>query len=234
MLELLLFLCLSLPIAWLASEFQRLRWVSIVLGTAAIGVVGVVAYGWAAFTITFERNLYFGDANEKLFKSLSDEMERGHEEQVRRELRRLAKNFRSSYENYPRFDEEVDDLVIRLRDESSVDSRRYTGQSITIAADGDEVSVSGTYNRSGKFGPFIRAGDASIYLVADAGAAWPDLEGRHVTVHGNLKLIPGTLERLSEMPVAEENDSWPRARAPAHLELKTTPASIIVSASHED
>jgi hypothetical protein len=233
MLELLLFLCLSLPIAWLASEFQRHRWVSIVLGIAAIGVVGFVAYGWAALTIKFEKNLYFGDANEKLFKSLSDEMERGHEEQVRRELRRLAKNYRSSYENYPRYDEAVDDLVSRLRDESSADLNRATGQITKIAADSDDVSVSGTYNGSGKFGPFIRAGDASIYLVADAsGVGWPDLEGQQVTVRGNLRVIPGTLERLSQVPVAETKDSRACAGAPVHLELTTTPDSITGSSSH--
>lgn len=46
MLELLLALTVVLPLAWLASEFQHRRWLSIQLGCGAIVYVAFIANGW--------------------------------------------------------------------------------------------------------------------------------------------------------------------------------------------
>lgn len=217
MIELLLFLCVALPVAWLVSEVQSRRWISVVLGMTAILIVGFVAYAWAEFTTTFQKNLYFGNANEKLFKALSDEIDGSEGDLVRKELLRLATLCRENYENYPRYDEEVDKFVTRLREAASKDAESTAKSNSTITADGGQVIVSGEYHTSGKFGPFIPLGETSVYLVADGSASWPNLEGQRVEVSGQLRLVPAGISRMDNV-----------ARAPELLLLTTTPESIVV------
>lgn len=220
MVQLLLLICIALPVCWLVSEFQSRRWISLLLGVAAISVVGLVAYAWAGLTTTFEKNLYFGDANAKLLKAVDLELERGNVEKVGFEVRRLAKSFHPSYENYPRYDEQVNEFVERLSEANASDAEPMTDVNNRISGDDSQVTVFGVYHSSGKFGPSIPLGDTSVYLIADGSVSWPDLEGQHVEVSGQLHLAPETRSEQNSM-----------AKAPARLLLTTSPGSIVTKAA---
>jgi hypothetical protein len=84
-----------------------------------------------------------------------------------------------------------------------------------ISANGEQVTVEGTYHSPGKFGPYIKLGAEQVYLVSDHSASWPDFEGRRVRVTGALDLADAFV------PSAPD-----RAGAPCRLLLTTTPKSV--------
>lgn len=218
MMQLLLIVCFALPIAWLASETHSRRWISVVLGIAALVAIGFLSYVWGSFITGIEKNLYFGESNAKLVKALSEELELGNSEHVRRELGRFAKNFHPSYENSPRYDEEVDTFVLRLNEANKADTESSTSQDSEIVVEGTQVSLSGIYHIAGKFGPYIQLGETSVYLVSDQSASWPDFDGKRVEVSGSLRLEPAGVSTSDEVAVP-----------PARLLLTTTPDTITVS-----
>jgi hypothetical protein len=115
MLELILLLTCVLPFAWLLSEFQRHRWISIVLGSAAIAMVGFVTYAWATFMTTFELNQSFGAASRSLVLTVVEELKADDHERVSSVLERFAKRYDPNYENWPRYDAQIEEVVERLR-----------------------------------------------------------------------------------------------------------------------
>lgn len=218
MLQLLLVFCAALPIAWLVSEAQRRRWISVVLGIAAQVAVGFLAYAYGSIMTGIDRNLYFGDANEALFDALSDAMQHGETDRVQFEFGFFAKNYHSSYENNPPFDEQVERFTDRLNEVAASRPKSATYSKGVLVAKGEQVTVSGTYSAHGKFGPYIRLGESEVYLVANQSASWPDFDGKRVTVSGNLRLEP-----------AGVSTSDTTAVPPARLLLTTTPESIHIS-----
>jgi hypothetical protein len=112
MLELLLFLCIAIPVAWLVSEFQSRRWIRVVLGIAALSIVGLVSYGWAGLLTTFTRNLDFSETTKTLLVAVAEGLESKDSERVQDELRHFAKNYQPSYETS--CTEEVRKLVAKL------------------------------------------------------------------------------------------------------------------------
>lgn len=115
MLGLLLALTVILPLAWLASEFQPRRWLSILLGCAAIAYMAFITYGWAGFQSTFSLNESYGAASKSLAKEIVQQLEAGKIDLVQRELKQFANSYEPNYENYPRYDEAVAKVIGRLQ-----------------------------------------------------------------------------------------------------------------------
>lgn len=115
MLELILLLTFTLPFAWLVSEFQRHRWISILLGCVSIGLVAFVAYAGATFTTRFELNQSFGAASRSLVVAIVEELKSDDNAHVSSVLDHFAKRYDPNYENWPRYDEQIKGVVERLR-----------------------------------------------------------------------------------------------------------------------
>lgn len=115
MLELILVITFALPIAWLASEAQSRRWISVVLGLTSIIVTSYVAYALGGITPGLQANQSFGNATKTLVTTITDELENGKVDFVTRELRGFAESYNPTYENYPRYDKSVLTLVQRLK-----------------------------------------------------------------------------------------------------------------------
>jgi peptidoglycan/LPS O-acetylase OafA/YrhL len=115
MLEVVLLFSVVFPVAWLASESQSRRWISVVLGILSLTIVGFVAYFYATISTTFNTRSYFGQASVTLATAIVEELEKGKADKVQRELEYFIKEYYPSYENYPPYDEVVNDVVGRMR-----------------------------------------------------------------------------------------------------------------------
>lgn len=115
MLQLILFAAACLPLAWLLSEMQRRRWVSVVLGLASLAAVAFLAYGWAEFFTTIDLNVSYGEASKSLATAVSEELQAGNDSRVKSELKRFAAMYDPNYENSPRYDDEVAKFIAHLR-----------------------------------------------------------------------------------------------------------------------
>jgi hypothetical protein len=119
MLEVILFIALLLPVAWLVSEAQRHRWISVVLGLASMAVVGFAAYALSGFLTVIDLNVSYGEASKSLATAISEELDAGRESHVKRELKRFVAVYHPNYENVPRYDEVVAKAVEGLRKNES-------------------------------------------------------------------------------------------------------------------
>lgn len=93
MLELILFLVVALPIAWLISEYYDNRGARIALGVCAIAM----SFGVAWIVGSLDRlnsNIYFSEATKDLIQNTIIELENDKSEIVLTELRALRDNFR--------------------------------------------------------------------------------------------------------------------------------------------
>ncbi len=97
MLELILFLVVALPIAWLISEFYDNRSVRIALGVSAIAMsIGVA---WIVGKLDrLQSNIYFSEATKDLIQNTIIELENDNAATVLTELRTLRDDFRPTYE----------------------------------------------------------------------------------------------------------------------------------------
>jgi len=111
--KIMLFLCIAMPVAWLASEFQARRGLRIALGCCAIGMCFLVAAGVGSFE-RFNSNAWYGSASENLIEATLVELEAGNSEKVIAELRSLRTQFEPTYENRARYDHLVNEYVVRL------------------------------------------------------------------------------------------------------------------------
>lgn len=116
MLLLLLIATVILPIAWLASEAQSRRWLSVVLGVCAIGVCSFVAYGAGRIPLVFQLNTEFTGASRKLIDTVVEQLEDGQCDKVLAELKSIQPSVYENYENYPRYTEIVDKLIAKLKE----------------------------------------------------------------------------------------------------------------------
>jgi hypothetical protein len=110
-------LCISLALAWLASEFQDRRWIRIALGCCALGVCLPVAHtaGKAMGSLErFNSNAWYGSASKGLIDTTLVELEAGNTEKVIRELKVLQSDFLPTKEDRARYDHLVYDYVTRL------------------------------------------------------------------------------------------------------------------------
>ena len=106
-------LAIALPIAWLASEFQRRRWLRITLGLLALlACLGACWINSSADTY-FLRHRYSGATN-ALVKAVSKQLEVGNYEGVRRELNCLERDYAPIGEQLYRYDALVRETAIRL------------------------------------------------------------------------------------------------------------------------
>jgi hypothetical protein len=115
MLLLVLIAAACLPLAWLLSEMQRHRWVNVLLGLASLVAVAFLTYGYAEFVTTINLNSSYGDATQSLLTAVSEELQAGNDARVKRELKRFAAMYHPSYENYPRYDDEVAEFIAHLK-----------------------------------------------------------------------------------------------------------------------
>ncbi|WP_372720669.1 hypothetical protein [Novipirellula sp.] len=97
MLELILFLVVALPIAWLISEFYDNRSARIALGVSAIAMsIGVA---WIVGKLDrLQSNIYFSEATKDLIQNTIIELENDNAATVLTELRSLRDDFRPTYE----------------------------------------------------------------------------------------------------------------------------------------
>jgi hypothetical protein len=110
-------LCISLPLAWLASEFQSRRGLRIALGCCALGMCYPVAYtaGKAMGSLErFNSNAWYGSASKGLIDTTLVELEAGNTDKVIRELKTLQSDFLPTKQDRGRYDHLVYEYVIRL------------------------------------------------------------------------------------------------------------------------
>jgi hypothetical protein len=113
MLPLILVLTITLPIVWLAAEFQERRWVRIVAGIAAISTSLLVATGIGSLE-HLSANAWYGEASKNLIDTTIDELERGETERLLEELKLLQSQFQPTYENRARYDQLIKEFMSRL------------------------------------------------------------------------------------------------------------------------
>lgn len=113
MLPLILVLTITLPIVWLASEFQERRWVRIVAGIAAISTSLLVATGIGSLA-HLSANAWYGGASKNLIDTTIEEIERGETERLLEELKLLQEQFQPTYENRARYDKLIEEFMSRL------------------------------------------------------------------------------------------------------------------------
>ncbi len=114
MLVLLLLAAGILPIAWLISEAQHRRWLSVVLGVSAIGICSFVGYGVGRIPLVFQLNTEFTGASRELIDVIVDQLEAGNGDQVLSSLQSIQPDVYENYENYPRYTEIVGKFVEKL------------------------------------------------------------------------------------------------------------------------
>lgn len=113
MLPSILVLTIALPIAWIASEFQKHRGLRILLGGGAIGMSLLVAYGVGSLE-HLNANAWYGGASKNLIDTTIEELEAGNTEQVIEELKVLQEQFHPTYENRARYDKLIEEYMSRL------------------------------------------------------------------------------------------------------------------------
>ena len=106
-------LAIGLPIAWFVSEFQNRRWVSLLLGVAALSTSFLVAYS-AGSLQHLTANAWYGGASKNLIDTTLEELEKGNTEKVIDELKVLQKDFQPTYENRARYDKLIEAYMSRL------------------------------------------------------------------------------------------------------------------------
>jgi hypothetical protein len=110
MLELIIFLIVALPIAWLISEFYDNRGARIALGICAIAM----SFGVAWIIGSLDRinsNIYFSEATKDLIQNTIIELENDKSELVLTQLRALRDDFRPTYETRDDYDVLVDRYI---------------------------------------------------------------------------------------------------------------------------
>jgi len=115
MLELILFLVIAFPIAWLISEFYGNRGARIALGVCAI----VMSFGVAWIVGSLDRlqsNIYFSEATKDLIQNTIIELENGKQDAVLAELQALRDDFRPTYETRDDYDVLVDRYIHSISD----------------------------------------------------------------------------------------------------------------------
>ena len=113
MLPLILILTITLPTAWLASEFQNRRWLRVLLGCSAIAMCFLVAFGVGTLE-HLNANSWYGFASKNLIDTTIQELEQGNTDKVVEELKELQKQFQPTYENRARYDKLVEGYASRL------------------------------------------------------------------------------------------------------------------------
>ncbi len=116
MLELILLLVVTLPIAWLISEFYGNRAVRIGLGLGAI----TMAFGVAWIVGSLDRlqsNIYFSEATKDLIQNTIVALEKGKSDEVLDSLTELRSEFRPTYETRDDYDVLVDRYVHAISDD---------------------------------------------------------------------------------------------------------------------
>lgn len=110
----ILFLVISLPVAWFASEFSDRRGLRITLGFASVAMSFLVAFGVGKLE-HLNANAWYGSASKALIDTTITELESDNVDDVVRELKSLQKQFEPTYETRARYDVLVEDYVSRLR-----------------------------------------------------------------------------------------------------------------------
>jgi hypothetical protein len=113
MLGLILILVVTLPIAWLASEFQPKRPLRVSLGIAAIAMSYLVAWGVGTLD-RFNSNIWYGTASKDLIENTITELENGNADRVIAELRVLKGKLHPTYETRADYDKLVASYVYAI------------------------------------------------------------------------------------------------------------------------
>ncbi len=140
MLEVIVFLVVALPIAWLVSEFIGKTLVRVVLGVAAIAMTFGVA--WIVGSLDrLHSNIYFGAATKDLIHNTIVELENGNTERVLCELKNLRSEFQPSYETRDNYDTLVAKYVNAVADSPVFHERGVPGwadESVTQEVNPDQ------------------------------------------------------------------------------------------------
>jgi hypothetical protein len=115
MLELILFLVVTFPIAWLISEFIDNRGARITLGVCAIAMSIGVAFIVGKLD-RLRSNIYFSKATKDFIQNTIIELENGKSDVVLTELRALRDDFRPTYETRDDYDVLVDRYIHSISD----------------------------------------------------------------------------------------------------------------------
>lgn len=116
----ILLVAIMLPIAWLVSEFQPRRWVRVTLGIMAIAVSCGVTFLATAILTRFDYNSSYGFSTKALIDTTITEIETGRTEAVVAELKQLQSEFHPTYEYKARYDELVEQTVVRMKSPAAV------------------------------------------------------------------------------------------------------------------
>ena len=105
-------------IGWFASEFQARIWLRLPLGVAALGMSYFVAVVVGALS-QLSYNASYGTTSANLIETVIANVEKGNQEELLRELKRLKEKFHPTYENRANYDTLVSDFVETMKGSSS-------------------------------------------------------------------------------------------------------------------
>ncbi len=114
MIGLIALLVIALPVAWLVSEFKGSQSVRRVLGILAL--LSSFGVAWLAGSLSrFNYNAWYGTATDELIGTIIEELDAGHVDTVKRELKVLQEEYHPTYENRAGYDELVEQFVERVQ-----------------------------------------------------------------------------------------------------------------------
>ncbi|MCD4831532.1 MAG: hypothetical protein K8R02_06965 [Anaerohalosphaeraceae bacterium] len=106
---------ISLPIAWLISEFKvKNRGIRCTLGILAILCSFAVAW-MTPQLIRLNYNAWYGSVSMVLIETAIEKIEAGDSEIVLRELKLLQKEYKPTYENKAHYDDLVNETIKRMQ-----------------------------------------------------------------------------------------------------------------------
>jgi hypothetical protein len=111
----LLFLGAGVGLVWFASEFQDRRWLRLLLGCAALVLIGGSVGLGVMIVERFNSNAWYGVASGDLIDATVAGLEAGRKDEVVAELKRLRGQFQPTYENRARYDHLVEEYVARVK-----------------------------------------------------------------------------------------------------------------------
>lgn len=114
----ILTLAVVFPVCWFVCEFYAQRSARIVMGILSIGVALFVSIAVGSID-RMRSNSYYGDANAKLIDTMVSELEKGNQQKLLAELKKLQQDYHPSYESRADYDKLVESMVNRLTESAT-------------------------------------------------------------------------------------------------------------------
>jgi len=112
---------ISLPIAWLVSEFRGSRGLRITMRILASIMMATCIWGLSTMLTRFDYNAWYGSATGDLIRTSIQQIEDGRLDRVLKVWRGLDQQYRPTYENRAHYNELVKEASARMRGEAPIE-----------------------------------------------------------------------------------------------------------------